>query len=189
MELKEIIQSARIIDGKVIPLDLNEKGHKKFSAGYCFAGEFYFSEQDMNLMVTLLTRPIDNGKYLIQARGFIEGHRRRFNGEVCVFVKHEPKSYKKEIIQLEGTGCGTIAVMEWIEAHGCPDLDTVFFNEGQRDVLTVSNMKDNELFIERDNQGIIDWYEVPVNGKTALRYHEDFWWVFKINGKYYVATI
>lgn len=188
MELNEIISSARITDGKMRLLNLNEEGKKKFSEAYSFVGEFFYSEQDFDLILKLMQRPIDNGKYVVEARGFIAGHRREFNGEVSIFVKHKIKSYSKETIQLDGIGCGTIAVMEWIEAHGCPDLDTVYFNEGQRDVLVVSNMKNNELFIERDKMGDIDWYKVPVNGKTALRYHEGFWWIFKINGKYYFAT-
>lgn len=170
------------------PLPLSEQGVAKMESAHEFIGSFSFDDEDMETMLKILVGSLETDKYMVAAKGFMAGHTREFNGRITVLVKRQNKLYRKETIQLEGTGCGTIAVMEWIEAHGCPDLDTVFFNEGQREVLTVSNMKDNELFIERDKNGDIDWYEVPVNGKTALRYHESFWWVFKINSKYYFAT-
>jgi len=47
MELNEIISSARITDGKMRLLNLNEEGKKKFSEAYSFVGEFFYSEQGL----------------------------------------------------------------------------------------------------------------------------------------------
>lgn len=59
--------------------------------------------------------------------------------------------------------------------------------EGNIDVLMVSSHS-NDLFIELDNMGKVDWIELSINGKKAYRYHESFWWIFKIDGNYYFAT-
>lgn len=95
--------------------------------------------------------------------------------------------YTKQNVHLSGTGCGTIAVMEWIEANGCPRLNHTNFMEGNLDVLMVSSYTDT-LYRELDQAGKIKWVELNINGKKAYRHHEGFWWIFKIDDNYYFAT-
>lgn len=170
-------------------LQMNEEGRAKFAAIYGFSGRFVYAPQDLSKMCELMTKTLETDKYIIQAQGFVAGLSREFTGRIMVMVKHDPEQpdYAMKTIQLTGIGCGTIAVMEWIEANGCPKLNHTNFKEGERDVLMVSTYN-CDMFVELDQTGKVDWAEVDVNGKKAYRFHENFWWIFKINNNYYIAT-
>lgn len=190
MELKDIIPSAQMIMGSVFKeIEMNDEGRAKFAALYGFDGRFTFEQQDFPKMCKLMTKTLETDEYLIQAQGFISGHQREFTGRIMILVKRqqEQPDYTMQTIQLAGTGCGTIAVMEWIEAHGCPKLDHTSFKEGNLDVLMVSNYN-CDTFVELDQAGKVDWKELDINGKKAYRYHEGFWWILKIDNNYYIAT-
>lgn len=189
MKLQKIIPSAIMLEGSEFKeLFMTDLGREKFDAIYGFKGTFIYDEQELTGILHLMSRVVETDKYVVYTRGFIVGHERKFSGEIIIEVKKQPKpDYTAKNIKLSGTGCGTIAVMEWIETHGCPHLDHTNFMEGDIDVLMVSSYS-NDLFIELDNMGQVDWIELNINGKKTYRYHEGFWWIFKIDGNYYFAT-
>lgn len=189
MKLKDIIPFAIMLEGSEFnELVMTDLGRAKFDTIYGFKGSFKYGEQDLTKVLDIMKKSVETDKYIINARGFIAGLSCEFTGEIMIGVKKQSNpDYAGKNIKLSGTGCGTIAVMEWIEAHGCPLLNHTNFMEGNIDVLMVSSHS-NDLFIELDNMGKVDWIELSINGKKAYRYHESFWWIFKIDGNYYFAT-
>lgn len=189
MELKDIIPSAIMLEGSEFKeLVMTDLGRAKFDTIYGFKGTFKYGEQDLIKMLDLMKKSVETDTYIVNTRGFIAGHACEFTGEIIIGIKKQTKpDYTAQNVKLSGTGCGTIAVMEWIEAHGCPPLNHTNFMEGDIDVLMVSSYS-SDLFIELDRMGEINWAELNINGKKAYRHYEGFSWIFKINGHYYIAT-
>lgn len=194
MVIQDIIASAHGVKGELKDVELSDLGKEKFAKGYEFDGSFKYEASDFPAILKLMTGNIDTDKFKATANGFVAGHDSEFVGQIIVLEKfqghkEEKRDYHKVTVNLDGKGCGTIAVMEWIDAHGCPDLSFTEFSERGLFVLIVSNLDERaSMFVDCDREGLVEWHELDINGKKAYRHFDGFSWIFKINGKYYIAT-
>lgn len=101
----------------------------------------------------------------------------------------ETNWYKKRV-DLNSPGSHTIAVMEWIRANNCPNIDhTMFYNDGRYEGI-VSRKELDELgydkkYIELCGDPFDDAFEY--NGMKRIHDLGDY--VFLIDGNAYLMTI
>ena len=94
----------------------------------------------------------------------------------------ETNWYKKRV-DLHSPGSHTIAVMEWIRANNCPNLDhTIFYNDGRY-----------EGIVSREEPDYIDdmdeYFRNASEYKGMKKQYNGIAYEYLIDGNYYFMTI